>query len=67
MIVELYRDKMPQTPAQREAFFDELRDLAAANTITSGITDFRIHPSFPVDIRHNAKIFREKLAVWAGS
>ena len=23
------------------------------------------HPSFPVDIRHNAKIFREKLAVWA--
>jgi olefin beta-lactone synthetase len=24
-----------------------------------------IHPSFPVDIRHNAKIFREKLAVWA--
>ena len=23
------------------------------------------HPSFPVDIRHNSKIFREKLAVWA--
>jgi hypothetical protein len=23
------------------------------------------HPAFPVDIRHNAKIFREKLAVWA--
>ena len=23
------------------------------------------HRSFPVDIRHNAKIFREKLAVWA--
>jgi hypothetical protein len=23
------------------------------------------HPSFPVDIRHNAKIFREKLAAWA--
>jgi WD40 repeat protein len=24
-----------------------------------------IHAGFPVDIRHNAKIFREKLAVWA--
>jgi hypothetical protein len=24
-----------------------------------------IHPRFPVDVRHNAKIFREKLAVWA--
>jgi len=23
------------------------------------------HPAFPVDIRHNSKIFREKLAVWA--
>jgi len=23
------------------------------------------HPSFPVDIRHNSKIFREKLAIWA--
>ncbi len=24
-----------------------------------------LHPSLPVDIRHNVKIFREKLAVWA--
>ena len=23
------------------------------------------HAKFPVDIRHNAKIFREKLAIWA--
>jgi len=23
------------------------------------------HPEFPVDMRHNAKIFREKLALWA--
>ena len=23
------------------------------------------HPGFPVDIRHNAKIRREELAVWA--
>ena len=29
------------------------------------ITTFLFHPAFPVDIRHNAKIFREKLAVWA--
>lgn len=29
------------------------------------IRDFLIHPGFPVDIRHNAKINREKLAKWA--
>jgi acyl-CoA synthetase (AMP-forming)/AMP-acid ligase II len=33
---------------------------------TRGIADFLFHPGpFPVDVRHNSKIFREKLAVWA--
>ena len=45
---------------------NELRVLAASNSITSSIDTFLVHPKFPVDIRHNAKIFREKLAVWAG-
>jgi olefin beta-lactone synthetase len=26
---------------------------------------FLFHPLFPMDVRHNSKIFREKLAVWA--
>jgi hypothetical protein len=33
--------------------------------LTAGILDVLVHPSLPVDIRHNAKIFREKVAVWA--
>jgi hypothetical protein len=45
--------------------FAELRSLAARNSLTRDINTFLLHPSFPVDIRHNAKIFREKLAVWA--
>ena len=32
---------------------------------TKDITKFLIHPSFPVDIRHNSKIKREELAAWA--
>jgi acyl-coenzyme A synthetase/AMP-(fatty) acid ligase len=44
---------------------DELKKLAIAHELTNTITTFLFHPSFPVDIRHNAKIFREKLAVWA--
>lgn len=54
-----------QTPPDRERLLAELRSLAVAYPMTSGITRFMIHPAFPVDIRHNAKIFREKLAVWA--
>ena len=43
----------------------ELLELAAQHAHTGHITDILFHPDFPVDIRHNAKIFREKLAVWA--
>lgn len=48
-----------------EALFAELRGLSLANPLTAGIERFLLHRSFPVDIRHNAKIFREQLAAWA--
>jgi acyl-CoA synthetase (AMP-forming)/AMP-acid ligase II len=44
---------------------NELLGLAAANELTRRIQSVLFHKSFPVDIRHNSKIFREKLAVWA--
>lgn len=43
----------------------EVRQLAENHINTREIKHFLIHPSFPVDIRHNAKIFREKLKIWA--
>ncbi len=43
----------------------ELQYIAQQNEMTRSIKHFLIHPDFPVDIRHNAKIFREKLALWA--
>lgn len=43
----------------------ELRELASQNECTRQIRTFLFHPAFPVDVRHNAKIFRDKLAVWA--
>lgn len=44
----------------------ELLAIGAGHDVTRNIRTFLFHPDFPVDIRHNAKIFREKLAVWAG-
>lgn len=44
---------------------DEVRAIASKNDLTKNVDTFLVHPAFPVDIRHNAKIFREKLAVWA--
>ncbi len=44
---------------------ETLRAHAAAHAAEAGLQHFLVHPAFPVDIRHNAKIGREKLAVWA--
>ncbi len=49
----------------QKAFIKELLDLAKTNPITQGIEHFFFEKAFPVDIRHNSKIFREKLAVKA--
>jgi acyl-CoA synthetase (AMP-forming)/AMP-acid ligase II len=43
----------------------ELRALASQHEVSCGIRAFIWHRGFPVDIRHNAKIDRERLALWA--
>ncbi len=43
----------------------QLVAIGAEYEVTRNIKTFLFHPEFPVDIRHNAKIFREKLALWA--
>lgn len=60
MIVELCEKKL-----KAAAIREDLKKIAIQNDMTRNIKFFLVHPDFPVDIRHNAKIFREKLAVWA--
>ncbi|MGW5313810.1 fatty acid CoA ligase family protein [Nocardia thailandica] len=45
----------------------ELWQLARTSPLTGALTVFLPHPGFPVDIRHNAKIGREELALWAAA
>lgn len=49
------------------ALLEELRARAKAHPHTASLDTFLVHPSFPVDIRHNAKIRREALARWASA
>jgi len=44
---------------------EELRALGRKHPSASAIRLFYFHPSFPVDVRHNAKIHRLTLAKWA--
>jgi olefin beta-lactone synthetase len=46
-------------------FSEDTREMALSHDVTRSIDHFLWKPSFPVDIRHNSKIFREQLAVWA--
>jgi acyl-CoA synthetase (AMP-forming)/AMP-acid ligase II len=53
-------------PINKEALTEELLAVGATHAITQPIRRVLYHSSFPVDIRHNAKIGREQLAHWAG-
>ncbi|HKI16751.1 MAG TPA: fatty acid CoA ligase family protein, partial [Isosphaeraceae bacterium] len=55
----------PLSRSEQHQVRQELIDRGAAFSHTKRIQTILFHRSFPVDIRHNAKIFREKLAVWA--
>lgn len=50
---------------QHTRIVGELRHIADGFVHTAKVDRFLFHPKFPVDIRHNAKIGREKLAMWA--
>jgi acyl-coenzyme A synthetase/AMP-(fatty) acid ligase len=43
----------------------ELLELAASQQQTAGIRTLLYRRDFPVDIRHNSKIDRERVAIWA--
>jgi acyl-CoA synthetase (AMP-forming)/AMP-acid ligase II len=65
MVIEPEAGAIPRDEQAKAAFIAELKALGAQFAMTQPLQTFLFHPSFPVDIRHNAKIFREKLAVWA--
>jgi hypothetical protein len=65
IVAEPLAGKFPRDDSSKHTFLDGLRTLGAASPLTASITHFLLHRSLPVDVRHNAKISREQLAVWA--
>jgi acyl-CoA synthetase (AMP-forming)/AMP-acid ligase II len=64
IIIEPKKGEMPRF-LSRKRFIKELLDNSQKFEHTRDITDVLFYRSFPVDIRHNVKIRREKLAQWA--
>jgi acyl-CoA synthetase (AMP-forming)/AMP-acid ligase II len=65
LCVELSDNAKNNKEFDESALFSQLKVIALGHKQTSAISHFLLHDNFPVDIRHNAKIFREKLADWA--
>jgi olefin beta-lactone synthetase len=65
VIVEPEAGEFPESDSDRKKFREELLKLGRESSLTGSIETVLFHRSLPVDIRHNVKIFREKLAPWA--
>ena len=65
IIIEPANSKRINSPIERQKFTKELLERGASIPFTQSIKKILFHPEFPVDVRHNAKIFREKLSLWA--
>jgi acyl-CoA synthetase (AMP-forming)/AMP-acid ligase II len=65
IILEPEEGQYPESDVERKRFESELLELAKGNSLTATIDTILFHRSLPVDVRHNVKIFREKLAPWA--
>ncbi|MFQ5450225.1 MAG: fatty acid CoA ligase family protein [Nitrospinaceae bacterium] len=65
IVIEPENSKRIRMARDKESFTQELLDLGSRFPHTRQIKKILFHPDFPVDVRHNAKIFREKLARWA--
>jgi acyl-CoA synthetase (AMP-forming)/AMP-acid ligase II len=65
IVIEPYPEKFPRNARETARFSEELLRLGGANPMAAGITTVLFHRAFPVDIRHNVKISRDKLAAWA--
>lgn len=65
IVAEPEGGEFPNSPQAQHLLREELLALGRANPLTASIQDILFHPSLPVDTRHNVKINREQLGLWA--
>ncbi len=65
VIVIQLEKKVKLSRDEQRLLTGELLEMATRYEHTRSIQTVLYHPRFPVDVRHNAKIVREELALWA--
>jgi hypothetical protein len=62
IVIEPEPAAFPKTEVERSQFIESLLEQGRGHALTAGIDTFFFEKSFPVDVRHNAKIHRLSLA-----
>ncbi len=62
MAIQPRQGTFPKTRLERNQFIEGLKKAAASTGMTGDIREFVFRKTFPVDVRHNAKINRIELA-----
>lgn len=65
LVVQPETGSRPRSAEDEAAFVRELLELAGEDDRARRISTVLFRDEFPMDVRHNAKIQREKLAAWA--
>ncbi len=65
IVIEPLPQYYPDTSDKKAAFVRDLKVISGEHSFTKHINRYFFHIAFPVDPRHNAKIFRDQLGVWA--
>jgi acyl-CoA synthetase (AMP-forming)/AMP-acid ligase II len=65
LVVEPVPGEMPRGEAMTEGFSMQLREIGKRHAASADVETFLFRAALPVDVRHNAKIHREELKVWA--
>ena len=62
IVIEPKKGSFPKSEREKNEFIKHLKNKAKSDSLTAGINEFYFEKSFPVDVRHNAKIHRLNLA-----
>ncbi len=66
VLVEPWPEHRPANAREIQRLVSELLSICQASEVTRDIQHVFVYPDkLPTDIRHNSKIFREKLVPWA--
>jgi len=65
LVIEAVPGRAPKNDEARAAFGEKLALHVAGVEGLARVEAYLFHPAFPVDVRHNAKIHRGQLKLWA--